>query len=224
MASASTPAKPDAPPAADDGARRRRRAPRPERTSAMLLRLSEELEGAQVSIAELLAAARGASVGAALLLFSAPLAAPLPPGAPAAFAVLLLWCAAGLAAREPRVWLPGALARRRLPGPWLRRALAGAAPWIARIERVSHARLAALGARPARILLAVLIALLAVVVLAPIPLIGNMAPGAALTVIALGVLQRDGLMIIAGAVLGLLAAALCVAIAASVIIGVGRLG
>jgi hypothetical protein len=77
-----------------------------------------------------------------------------------------------------------------------------ATPILARAERLLKPRLTALVSRRGEQVLGVLVLVLALVVMLPIPL-GNMLPAFAICLIALGVLEKDGLWAAIGALLGL---------------------
>jgi hypothetical protein len=71
------------------------------------------------------------------------------------------------------------------------------APWLASAESLLRPRLTLLGGAPMQRLIGLLCLVLALVLFLPIPL-GNVLPGLAITVLALGLLGRDGAWILAG--------------------------
>ncbi|MGZ9034449.1 MAG: exopolysaccharide biosynthesis protein, partial [Rhodospirillales bacterium] len=149
-----------------------------------------------------------ASVGWLLLLLAVPALVPSP-GVPlgmifgSGLALLALHLTFG-----PRpVRLPKWIARRRLATSSLDAATARLGPMIERLERLTRPRLAAL-VRPSVIRLLGLVVLInAVLIILPIPL-GNTLPAMAVMTMALGLIARDGMAIVAG--LGLSVGALAV--------------
>jgi hypothetical protein len=74
-----------------------------------------------------------------------------------------------------------------------------AQPWMERGERYWHPRLGQLTNSTAQQLVGVLMVILALAVLLPIPF-GNMLPSLAIIFFALGLMEEDGVWIIAGSV------------------------
>lgn len=70
-------------------------------------------------------------------------------------------------------------------------------PWLERAERLLRPRASALALPPMEYVVGFVCLLLAVVLVLPIPL-GNILPALAISLMALGVLERDGLWVLAG--------------------------
>ena len=70
-------------------------------------------------------------------------------------------------------------------------------PWLQRAESLLRPRLARLSLPPMEQLVGFLSLLLAVLLVLPIPL-GNVLPALAISLLALGVLERDGVWVLAG--------------------------
>lgn len=91
--------------------------------------------------------------------------------------------------------------------------------WIAeRLTKVSSPRLFAVSSRPALPLLGLFSAIMALVMVPPIPL-GNMLPSMAVAMISAGILNRDGWLILGGILIGILGV-IALAIAVLAIIAV----
>jgi hypothetical protein len=147
-------------------------------------------------------AVRGFGLVAFALALPMALPVPVPPGVNVALALPLLILTAQQAAGARRLWLPARVAAVRLPAGWLARVLARAEPWAARLGRVVRPRLAwatgPVGSRAAGA--AGLIMALSICV--PVPL-SNTVPALGIALMALGVLTRDGLLVLAGGAGGL---------------------
>jgi hypothetical protein len=152
--------------------------------------------------------------GAALFIFAAPNLLPLPPGSSTVLGWPLLLIAPQLmiGAKEP--WLPKQIANRAVETSFIDGVCRRVAPWVARIERVSTRRWGFLFGMPGDILLGFVCTLLAAVLILPLPL-GNLLPATAVTLLGLALVQRDGLLALAGYV--------AAAISAAVLIGGGHL-
>jgi hypothetical protein len=115
-------------------------------------------------------------------------------------------------AKDP--WLPKRIANHAVQTAFIDGVCRRVAPWVARLERVTTRRFGFLFGMPGDILLGFVCTLLAAVLILPLPL-GNLLPAIAVTFLGLALVQRDGLLAIAG-----YAAA---AVSAAVLIGGGHL-
>lgn len=161
--------------------------------------------------AQRLAARLGAdAVWLALLLLGAAALVPSP-GVP--LGVLSGGAIAVVAARLlfGATELPGAIGRRRVPHRPLAGLIAWLVPWIERVESWLRPRLRALSSPGAVRLWALAILVQGILIALPIPL-GNPLPGIAVGVLALGLMRRDGVALLAGLAFCAAAAAWAVAI------------
>lgn len=165
--------------------------------AAVLERLRPLADGDRPpTVADVVAAAGPGGAGMLLLLFALPEALPLPiAGVSAILAVPLALVSAQLAVGRTSVWLPRAVLRRSLPAGLLRRTVDAALPWARRAERATRPRWPA--AARARRTAGAAALVMSLVVALPIPL-GNMAPSAVIVVLAVGLVQRDGVLVAAG--------------------------
>jgi hypothetical protein len=98
-------------------------------------------------------------------------------------------------------WLPGRLAARTVSRRALDDLARRADPWLRRIETVSRPRLAALTRAPADRIVGLALVLFSASILVPLPGT-NTVPGIAVVVVAMGLLQRDGILVVLGMALG----------------------
>ena len=156
----------------------------------------------RIAMSDLLEVMPGQALAALMLIFAAPNVVPAPPG----LSAILGWPLIYLSWQQmtgQRPWLPPVVARRSLSRTVFAALVLRATPVLARLEQLLRPRLPALvGARAER-LVGALCLVLSVVLLLPVPL-GNMLPALAISVMMLGLLERDGLWTGLGAVLGLL--------------------
>ena len=111
--------------------------------------------------------------------------------------------------------VPGFMRRWTLPTLQFGAVLDKVAPWLERAERLARPRLPALVSRPVERLIGVICIVLAVVLFLPIPL-GNIPPGISITLLGLGLMEKDGRSV----AVGLLATAVSLFIASGVLLGV----
>ena len=148
------------------------------------------------------------SIGALLLVLSLPMWLPIPaPGISVAFGIPLIIVSAQLVIRRRSAWFPSWLGRRSIARAELLMMIEKANPKLRALERIVRPRLTWLVGDWAMIPVGLTCLLLALVITLPIPL-GHLAPGVAISLLALGLIERDGLVI----AIGLLAATLGLAI------------
>jgi hypothetical protein len=167
--------------------------------SALLRQISERSEPT-VSIAELTHLFGGRALGALLLVFGLACTLPLPPGGTTIFGAPLVLLAPQLAIGARAPWLPGRMRRRSVATIHLKKGLPKVLVWLERIEAVSKPRLSFLFGAVGERLIGLVCTLLALVLILPIPL-GNMLPAAAVSVLSLALVQRDGALALFGYVL-----------------------
>lgn len=164
--------------------------------SVVLFRLAHEGDSDRVSIGNLLAALGDRAIGALMFVFAAPNVVPAPPGLSGILGAPLVFLAAQLMLGM-KPWLPGVITRRSIARNDLQTLVRRLSPWLARAEKLLRPRWSVLTRPPFEYAVGLLCFVLAVVIVLPIPL-GNILPALALSMLALGVLERDGLWVIAG--------------------------
>jgi hypothetical protein len=186
------------------GFSRRRRVKPPRKKLAQILdELAADMTRPRVSIADLVAAMHGRAFGALLLVFAFPNALPAIPGTSSILGLPLLFLSAQMMLGKP-VWLPKVVSLRSMSRDDFANLVDRVNPWLEWADRFTAPRLTILGEPLAQRLIGAFCLILSIVLVMPIPL-GNMLPGIALCLVALGVLERDGLWIGGGILVGLLA-------------------
>jgi hypothetical protein len=178
--------------------------------SAVLRQLAAEPGRERVSVRDLFTALGDRALAALLFVFAVPNVIPSPPGLSTVLGVPLLFLSAQLLLGR-KAWLPEFIARRSMARADFESLLNRVLPWLQRAEKLLRPRLSGLALPPMEYLLGFICLALAVVLVLPIPL-GNNPPALAIALISLGILERDGLWILAG---------LCItALSATVVSGV----
>lgn len=186
-----------------------RRRPIPERTSEVLRDLVEEGESERITFAEILTELKHRAAGFTLLIFALPCCLPMPPGIPTVCGIAIVIIALNLIAARQRLWLPRAIANKSVSRADMKRMVDRVVPLLERLEKVCKPRLPVVTDTGGKILIGVVIFALGFVMILPIPFLGNMPPGFAASVIALGMTERDGLVVL----IGTLASAIAIAVA-----------
>jgi hypothetical protein len=160
--------------------------------------------------------------GAMLLVFGLLNCLPLPPGSSTILSLPILLLAPQIAWGSDIPWLPRKLIEHPLKRDDLRGLFRRLTPIVRRMELVTRPRLEILFGPVGERLIGVVCTLLALVLVLPIPL-GNLAPGATVAVLALALLQRDGLLLLLGYLMAAVSVGLLVVSAGVVAAAVDRL-
>ena len=162
----------------------------------MLWQMSIETTRERISIGDLLTALGDRATAALMFIFAFPNVLPTPPGTSTILGAPLIFLAAQLMlGRAP--WLPAFVSRRSMSQADFTRLVKRIVPWLVRAESLLRPRLELLARPPMEYFVGLLSLLLAVLLVLPIPL-GNMLPALAISLLALGVLERDGIWVLAG--------------------------
>jgi len=173
----------------------------PLRTSGLLTALAT-LPGERIAVGSIMAALKDRAYALLVVLLGLPNCLPMPPPIPLVCGLVLAFVAAQMLAGRTMPWLPQALLARSIGKPELTRAVARALPVLLRLERFSQPRLTMLGGRFAIQVLGFVILVLALGLIVAAPFIGQIPLGLAVCLVGLGLVERDGVIIIIGAVFG----------------------
>ena len=162
-------------------------------------------EAGSVTLDELMSAMGRSSIAFAILILSLPALTPIPGPFGLVFGSCLAIISLQIIAGFRRIWLPQFLGRRQVSGGTIELMVRYTAPLVARVETLLRKnRLRHFAGPRAQAFLGLPVLLLAIAVALPIPF-GNMLPVAALVMIALGLMERDGLVTILGLGMGVIA-------------------
>jgi hypothetical protein len=164
--------------------------------SDLLYVMAQQAGRERVSVRDLIDALGDRALGALLFLFAVPNVLPMPPGTSAVLGAPLVFLAAQLmVGRGP--WLPRLLSRRSMSQADFATLVRRISPWLKRGERMLRPRLGWLARPPMEFAIGAVCLVLALVLVLPIPL-GNMLPAVAISLLALAIVERDGLWVLAG--------------------------
>jgi hypothetical protein len=182
--------------------------------SQLLRKLADDTTRDRIAVGDLLQALGDRAIGALLFIFAFPNILPLPPGTSAVLGAPLVFLAAQLTFGM-RPWLPGLISRRSMSRTDFHGMIRRVVPWLERAEKLLRPRISVLTLPPLEYIVGLVCLLLATVLVLPIPL-GNMLPALSISLLALGLLERDGYAIVTG----LVAATVSAVIVSGVIWGV----
>ena len=164
--------------------------------SAVLRRLAAEPGRERISVQDLFAALGDRALAALLFVFAVPNVIPSPPGLSTILGVPLLFLSTQLLLGR-KAWLPVLVARRSMARSDFEGLLSRVLPWLERAEKLLQPRLSAIALPPMEYFVGLVCLGLAVILVLPIPF-GNIPPALAIALMALGILERDGVWVLAG--------------------------
>lgn len=166
--------------------------------SGVLRRLASAGESERVSFGDLVDSFEIGAYAPLIVLFAAPNILPVAlPGISALLGAPLILLTAQLMLGRRKPWLPGLLRRRSMRRSDLLRLVERIAPRLERLENRMRPRHPSLTGMVSQRLIGALGVVLSMIIFLPIPF-GNALPGFALVLLALGLLARDGVMVVAG--------------------------
>lgn len=139
--------------------------------------------------------------GLFLLVLALPCCIPFLYGIPQVVALPLMFVSVQILIGRTSPWLPSNLGARRVSKDGLQNLAERAGPWLRKIEAISRPRLTALSRAPMDRIIGLGLVAFSASILVPLPGT-NSVPGIAVVMISMGLLQRDGLLILAGLLLG----------------------
>lgn len=169
--------------------------------SQRLAQLSQDASGNAVTLAWILEQLHERAFGLFLLVLALPCCIPFLYGIPQVVALPLMFVSTQILLGRNTPWLPQRLGARLVSVEGLETLSQRAGPWLRRIEGVSRPRLSSLTRSPTDRLVGLALVLFSASILVPLPGT-NTVPGIAVVIVSMGLLQRDGVLVLLGALLG----------------------
>ncbi|NOY84528.1 MAG: exopolysaccharide biosynthesis protein [Nitrospirae bacterium] len=174
----------------------------PRTLSQLLQDLEAQLTTEKVSVSQLMETFHERGFGFFLFFLALPAALPLPGlgiNMIIAFPMLLLTFQQIMGRQT--IWLPEKIKRRNISSNVLKKMIKVAMPWMIRLEALIKPRLEFMTHGLASKIIGLLGFLMALSVLFPVPLT-NTVPSFGIVLMAIGILMRDGLSVLVGAIIG----------------------
>lgn len=171
-----------------------------------------------MTVADLVRELGDRSFGWCIIIFSLINMLPMPIGSTMFLSIPLVIVTVQMAAGLPVVHLPGFVTRRQISRKRFQRLVLRLRPLFRPVERIVRPRRPGMFSPGAERLLGAFLILVAVALFMPIPLSAYL-PAAALLVTGIGLVERDGVVVLAGAGLGIVAIAVTVGAAAAIFLG-----
>lgn len=171
------------------------------RTSEILEELrSSCVKGNRVSVGDFVTKLSDRSYGLAIFIFG--LITGIVPGVSVIFSVPIVIIAIQMILNQKQIWIPKFLSEKTFSESVLRKALGKTIPVLRFIERFIRPRMNILTSDVAEKFIALILIMLAFIVFLPLPGF-NFFPAMCMCVLAIGILEKDGLLIFLGSFISL---------------------
>ena len=141
--------------------------------------------------------------GAGLFLLALPCCIPFLYGVPQVVALPMLALALQMVIGREEPWLPAGLAARKIDRKGLTQMAQGGRKWFGWIEAIIRPRFSVITGRRSERVIGAFLFFFCCSILVPLPMT-NTVPGMAVAVTAFGLMQKDGLAVTSGIILGTL--------------------
>ena len=158
----------------------------------------------RISIDELRIAMHERGFGILLMFFALPMSIPIPyiPGMTTFFALPLLFLSAQMIVGTEFPWLPKWLSSRSIKRSTLALIITKSSPPLKRVERLLKPRLLTMSSHRGAQIIGLFTIIFATSIALPLPFT-NFIPALAIVIMALGLLSRDGIIILLGIAIGI---------------------
>jgi hypothetical protein len=183
-------------------------APKPPPASVILRDFIDQSRGETIPVSTLITSFRDRVYGFLLLVFALLCAIPIPlPGIHIFLSIPLFYLTVQQMAGRRTVWFPQKVLNYELPRSAFIDIANQALPWLAKVETFSKPRLSFLTEGGFYQLFGLLAFLITAFLSIPLPLT-NFVPAIAIALMALGILNKDGVVLLVGTVVGIVWAAM----------------
>jgi hypothetical protein len=172
------------------------------RTSDILVRLASATDTDRVSVRAIVSALGERAYALLIVVLGLPNCLPMPPPIPLISGLLLVVVAIQILVGLRSPWLPRSLLDRTIAHADLVKAVDRALPWLRRLERLARPRLAVFENPLAMSILGTVLLAFALALVFAAPIIGQIPLGIAVCLLGLGLVERDGYVVLGGFVLG----------------------
>jgi len=171
------------------------------RTSQVLAALASQ-PGERLTVRDIMGVLQDRAFALLIVLLALPNCLPMPPPIPLVCGLLLALVAVQIVYGRPTPWLPNTLLNRSIASVDVERAVTRALPVFRRLERFSRPRMTFLDTPFAMRLMGLVILVMAFGLLFAPPFVGQIPMGLAICLVGLGLVERDGIVVLFGLVIG----------------------
>lgn len=178
------------------------------RTSDTLPALAVAGEGPGITLRAILKTLGERGFALLVVGLGLPNCLPMPPPIPLLCGLLLIFVALQMVLGWNTPWLPAFLLDKTVSRDTMANFIDRAMPWVQKLERFAKPRLGIVDSRLAFRLIGSALMVFSVALVFAAPFIGQVPLGFAVVLIGLGLVERDGLLVMAGIAAGLVGTAL----------------
>ena len=139
--------------------------------------------------------------GAGLFLLALPCCIPFLYGVPQDVSLPMMALADQMAMGREQPWMPDKLANRHIDRKGLTQMASGGRKWLGWIEHIVRPRLTVITGKRSERVIGLFLCIFCASILVPLPMT-NTVPGFAVAIASFGLMQKDGLMVIGGLIIG----------------------
>ena len=191
----------------------------PKKTSEILVALVQR-DSERLSVGEIVYTLGPQAFALLVFVLGLPNCLPMPPPIPFLCGLLLAVVAIQMIIGLEVPWLPGRLLRRSVLRADVKRAVEQALPRLRSLERLSRARLTLFGSSIGMRIIGAIVFVIALGLLVAAPLIGQIPLGLAACLVGLGLVERDGAIVLGGVLLGVIGIGLSLGFVAAIVGGI----
>ncbi|WP_201863554.1 exopolysaccharide biosynthesis protein [Microvirga soli] len=192
------------------------------RTSQILLALASQ-PGERLTVREIMAVLQDRAFALLIVLLGLPNCLPMPPPIPLVCGLLLALVAVQIVFGREAPWLPRQLMNRSMARTDVERAVGRAIPVFRRLERISRPRMTFLDTPLAMRLMGAVVLVLSLGLLFAPPFVGQIPLGLAVCLVGLGLVERDGFVVVGGLLIGSIGLTLSLGFVYAIFTGIGTL-
>ncbi|MBY0612095.1 MAG: exopolysaccharide biosynthesis protein [Beijerinckiaceae bacterium] len=193
--------------------------PTADRTSNILERLTMSDSRERVTVAEIMLGLRGRAFALLLVLLGLPNCLPMPPPIALISGFLIGFVAIQLILGFQTPWLPRRVLALSVARDALEKTLKRAKPYVLAMERLSRPRLSIFESATILRLMGVLLLILSIAMIVAVPVIGQIPLGIAVCLIGLGLVEKDGFVVISGLLVGVIGVAISGSVVVAFVLG-----
>ncbi|SDH23478.1 exopolysaccharide biosynthesis protein [Nitrosomonas sp. Nm132] len=190
-------------------------------TSELLQLVVVQTTNDKMSIGEIKNSLRERGFGILLAIAASPICLPIPvpPGYTTFFSIPLFIFSVQMMWGMKSPWLPEWISKKEINKKNLEKLIEKATPWLRKIESYLHPRLTYISVHAWERIIGIFSFIFTISIALPIPL-ANFPPGWGILIMSLGLLNKDGLTIIVGMIVGTIGIGITLVVLALIWMGV----
>lgn len=193
------------------------------RMSHVLNGIAGSGDGPRITVGEIMQALGARAFSLLIVVMGLPNSLPMPPPIALISGFLLAFISIQILIGWPSPWLPASVLKKSLARADVARAVSTAMPWVIWVERLAKPRLKLLQHDLAWRVVGSGLLLLSLALIAAVPVFGQIPLGIAFCLIGLGLVERDGILVLAGFLLGAVGVGLSIGFVLALVTGAEKI-